>query len=374
MGREAKDVPLSIMYVEDDPVTRALVAQTLPKRFPEFAIRTAENGRLGLQLYREYQPDIVITDVNMPVMNGILMSAEIKAINPDVVIIAVTAYSETNYLLNAIEIGISHYVLKPIDYRKLFEAIEKSSAGIRLRKELAAQNQLISELNAALESTVLQIRKEQEGVCFAITRSVLGSMSRIRERAGNLLHSDANGQRGSAQIEAILHEVESVGKLIRRVHNFTHLTSVPITRSPVNLSGLAETIAGNLQRQEPARRVTFRIAGDVTVEGDEGLLRVAMENLLENAWSHACLDGHGVIEFGSSNCAGAVSCFVRDNGPGINVERIRALMSFQQNPEGEEAGRVGLGLATVSRIIQLHGGKLDVAGGAGQGAMFSFSV
>lgn len=367
MGRNVKDAPLSIMYVEDDPVTRALVAQTLPKKFPDFTIRTAENGRLGLQLYREFQPDIVITDVNMPIMNGILMAAEIKAINPDVVIIAVTAYSETNYLLNAIEIGISHYVLKPIDYRKLFEAIEKSSTGIRLRKELAAQNKLISELNTALESTVMQIRKEQEAVCSAISRNVVASMARIREWGHAL-------QRESAQVNAILREAETVGRLIRRVQNFTHLCSVPITRSPVNLSCLAETIAGNLQRQEPGRQATFCIARDVTVEGDERLLRIVMENLLENAWVHACPDGQGVIEFGSSDCAGAVYCFVRDNGPGIDTERIRALMSFRENSDGQQTDRVGLGLATVSRIITLHGGTLEVGGEPGKGATFSFSV
>ena len=376
MNRGGKDTPLSIMYVEDDPVTRALVAQTLPKKFPEYLIRTAENGKLGLQLYKEYQPEIVITDVNMPIMNGILMAAEIKAINPDVVIIAVTAYSETNYLLNAIEIGISHYVLKPIDYRKLFEAIEKSSAGIRLRKELAAQNNLISELNAALESTVLDMRREQECLCSSVCCNVVASMAIIR-KYGNFVLQRTGSQITEPEshlIEYILDEAARVERMIRRVDCFTHLCSVPLSCASVNLSGLAESIAQNLQRQEPQRRVAFRIAEDVTVRGDERLLEVVLENLLENAWKYTRKKRDAVIEFGSSGYAGARSCFVRDNGIGFDARTVQELISFQRKESGEETAGIGLGLATVSRIIDLHGGTLEVAGEPGKGAMFMFSV
>ena len=376
MNRGRKDTPLSIMYVEDDPVTRTLVAQTLPKKFPEYQIRTAENGKLGLELYKEYQPEIVITDVNMPIMNGILMAAEIKAINPDVVIIAVTAYSETNYLLNAIEIGISHYVLKPIDYRKLFEAIEKSSAGIRLRKELAAQNNLISELNAALENTVLDMRREQECLCSSVCCNVVASMATIREY-GNLVRQPARSPAGEPELHtigAILDEAARVERMIRRVHRFTHLCSVPFSRTSVNLSGLAETIAQNLQRQESQRRVVFHIADDVTVRGDERLLEVVLENLLENAWKYTRKTRDAVIEFGSSGSADARSCFVRDNGIGFDARTVQELISFQREETGEQAAGIGLGLATVSRIIDLHGGTLKVAGEPGKGAMFMFSV
>jgi YesN/AraC family two-component response regulator len=98
-------------------------------KLPDITLHLAENGKIGLELYRKHEPRIVITDVNMPVMDGIEMAAQIKAINPGAIIIAVSAYNNTEYLMNAIEIGINHYVLKPIDFDKLFTTIGKCLTG-----------------------------------------------------------------------------------------------------------------------------------------------------------------------------------------------------------------------------------------------------
>jgi YesN/AraC family two-component response regulator len=121
---------ISFLCVEDDHVTRTLLSMMISMKFPGAEIHLAENGKIGLELYKEHTPEIIVTDVNMPVMDGITMAAAIKAINPKSVIIVVSAYSNTEYFLNAIEIGINHYILKPIDFNQLFATINKSIAGI----------------------------------------------------------------------------------------------------------------------------------------------------------------------------------------------------------------------------------------------------
>lgn len=115
---------MSFLYVEDDPVTRNIMEKIFLMKLPDVTLILAENGKIGLELYKKHAPRLVITDVNMPVMDGIEMAAQIKAINPGAIIIAVSAYNNTEYLLNAIEIGINHYVLKPIDFDKLFATID----------------------------------------------------------------------------------------------------------------------------------------------------------------------------------------------------------------------------------------------------------
>jgi YesN/AraC family two-component response regulator len=122
--------PISFLYVEDDPVTRNIMEKIFHLKLPGVSLHVAENGRVGLELYKKHAPEIVITDVNMPVMDGIEMAAEIKSVNPGAIIIAISAYSNTEYLLNSIEIGINHYVLKPIDFDKLFATIDKCLASI----------------------------------------------------------------------------------------------------------------------------------------------------------------------------------------------------------------------------------------------------
>ena len=148
-----EDYEISILYVEDDPEARELVSRVLARKIRALRLYTAENGAAGLALYREHRPDIVITDINMPVMDGIRMSNEIKSLNPEALIIAVTAYSDTRYLLDAIETGISNYVLKPINYDKLFAAIDKCVEIVTLKQRVNAQNAHIRQLSRAVEAS-----------------------------------------------------------------------------------------------------------------------------------------------------------------------------------------------------------------------------
>lgn len=115
----------SLMVVEDDESAREVLCLMLAKKFPGFTIHAAENGKVGLERFRAYQPDIVITDVNMPVMDGIRMAAEIKALKADTRFIVLTAYNEKIFFQKFTQIGFSAYILKPIEFKKLFAALEK---------------------------------------------------------------------------------------------------------------------------------------------------------------------------------------------------------------------------------------------------------
>jgi signal transduction histidine kinase/DNA-binding NarL/FixJ family response regulator len=136
---------ISLLYVEDEVDAATMVGRMLAMNYPKLTLYTAENGAIGLDMYREYAPDVVMTDINMPVMDGLQMSREIKRINPEAQIIAVTAHSDTSYLLNAIEIGIHNYVLKPINYEELFAVTDKVLEQIVLKRLVGEQHRRISE-------------------------------------------------------------------------------------------------------------------------------------------------------------------------------------------------------------------------------------
>ncbi|HJV35748.1 sensor histidine kinase [Geomonas sp.] len=135
----------TLLYVEDESDARSMVSRMLAMNYPKLKIFSAENGAVALDLYREHTPDIVVTDINMPVMDGIRMSREIKSTHPEACIIAVTAHSDTSYLLSAIEIGVHHYVLKPINYEELFGVIDKILEQIVLKRLVGEVNQRIVE-------------------------------------------------------------------------------------------------------------------------------------------------------------------------------------------------------------------------------------
>jgi PAS domain S-box-containing protein len=144
---------ISILCVEDEKVSLDLLCSSLAVKYAEASIYCAANGAEGLALYKEHLPEIVVTDISMPVMDGLQMAAEIKSLNSDVVIIAVTALSDTESLLKAIEIGIHHYVMKPLDFNRLFEGINHHIATINLKRQLKVQNERIRKLSRALEQS-----------------------------------------------------------------------------------------------------------------------------------------------------------------------------------------------------------------------------
>ncbi|MBI5847293.1 MAG: response regulator [Nitrospirae bacterium] len=148
---------ISILYVEDEPSTREEVLLFLQRRVRE--VFAAADGREGLELFRQYAPDLVITDIRMPVMDGLEMAKTIKAIDREAKIIVTSAHSDTPYLLSAIETGIDAYVMKPVDTEKLLAAIQKCSEVIEYRKrELLYQQEQrksMEQLQAALSNVKL---------------------------------------------------------------------------------------------------------------------------------------------------------------------------------------------------------------------------
>jgi light-regulated signal transduction histidine kinase (bacteriophytochrome) len=144
----------------------------------------------------------------------------------------------------------------------------------------------------------------------------------------------------------------------------------------VNLSALAGEIASELTQQDPFRQADWHIAPDLHVQADPGLLRVVLENLLNNAWKFTAPKPQARIEVGSRLLEdGRVAFFVCDNGVGFDMAYIDKLFGpFQRLHLPEEFPGTGIGLATVQRIIARHGGSAWAEGRVDEGATFYFTV
>jgi YesN/AraC family two-component response regulator len=123
MSSSKKSFDISVLYVEDEELTLETVGNALKIRVKELDL--ARNGKEGLELFKKKKHDVVITDIKMPIMNGLDMSREIKKIKKDTTIIVTTAYSDTDLLIECIDIGVNQFVLKPIMITKVLEAIHK---------------------------------------------------------------------------------------------------------------------------------------------------------------------------------------------------------------------------------------------------------
>lgn len=172
-----------VLFVEDDKEVREVFASFLQRRFKEVYI--AADGQEGLERYKEYRPDLVITDVMMPELNGLAMSAMIKEINPNTPIIVVTAHDDINLLAEAVGIGIDGYVMKPIDDRILVQTIKKALFGLsyqKAKRDLQEKDTLISVVldNSPAgiclfgDSGIIYANKALEGITGYAREELLG--------------------------------------------------------------------------------------------------------------------------------------------------------------------------------------------------------
>ncbi|MGA2152631.1 MAG: PAS domain S-box protein [Geobacteraceae bacterium] len=188
-----------------------------------------------------------------------------------------------------------------------------------------------------------------------------------------------NGDKLDDQCKEYLQEAYDstcrMNQLIDTLLNFSRLIQKDLSREMVDLSGIAQTVAAGLKLADPAHRVTFRITEGMSAKGDECLLQVVLENLLGNAWKYTRSKEEAIIEFGMTEIDGQPVWFVRDNGPGFDMEdAVKLFTPFQRlTGTADSAKGHGIGLATVERIIRRHGGRVWAEGEAGKGATFYFT-
>jgi PAS domain S-box-containing protein len=176
-------------------------------------------------------------------------------------------------------------------------------------------------------------------------------------------------------VRDILAETLRMDRLIDTILTFSRLTRSPLHPGPVNLSDIAAKVTASLSRGAPERRHEFRIAGGMVAEGDYKFLQVVMENLLGNAWKYTGTRKKAVIEFGEMEAGGGMAYFVRDNGVGFDMANADKLfIPFERLHGAAEFEGNGIGLATVHRIIQRHGGRIWAEGKPGKGAAFWFTL
>lgn len=181
---------------------------------------------------------------------------------------------------------------------------------------------------------------------------------------------------GAGYLRRIRGEAQRMGELIDSLLDLSRITRTELMRQPVNLSEIVQQVTQRLQQSDPHRQVEFAIATGLWARGDERMLGIALENLLENAWKFTSLRATARIEFGVAEQDGHQEVwYVKDNGVGFDMAYAGELFgAFQRlHPETEFPG-TGIGLATVQRIIHRHGGRTWAEAIPDQGATFFFTL
>jgi light-regulated signal transduction histidine kinase (bacteriophytochrome) len=201
-------------------------------------------------------------------------------------------------------------------------------------------------------------------------RSMLGFSHIFLEEYGPLI--DPQGQ---DYLNRIQKSTLTMSKLIDDLLNLSHITRTELTLGSVDLGKTSRQVSQELQSSQPARSVEFILPEQLVVKADSRLIRIALENLLGNAWKFTSKSAYARIEFGSLLQDEKKVLFVRDNGVGFDMAYKSKLFSaFQRLHPANEFEGSGIGLSIVHRIIHRHGGQVWAEGEIGRGATFYFTI
>lgn len=264
----------------------------------------------------------------------------------------------------------------------LMSKMEKMEAEIFLRTQEAQEvNQRLRESNEQLEKAVAEreaLNKELEAFSYSVShdlraplRSIDGFSHALLEDYGEKV--DATGKDFLQRVRAAS---QRMAQLIDDLLNLSRVSRVEMHNEEVDLSKIAELAANEIRESQPERKVKFTIAKGVIAVGDSRLLRVALDNLIGNAWKYTSKHDRANIEFGVMRNNGcSPTYYVRDDGAGFDMKYSEKLFgAFQRLHATTEFPGTGIGLATVQRIISRHRGKIWAEGTIERGSTFYFTL
>ncbi len=406
-----------VLVIDDLPVNRQFLSYLLNRH--GFAVQAADSGAMAFQLLAGELPQLILADVRMPGMDGYEFCRRLKA-DPrtrEIPVLFISSLEETRDKLLAFEAGGVDYVSSPFQAGEIIARIRTHLSLHLLRLSLAEANagleRRVAERTLQLEESLGLLRREVaerrraeaelQDLTQDLERRVLERTAQLEAANGELEafsysvshdlraplrgidgfsqvlqedYQDRLDEAGRSHLARIRAGTGRMGELIEDLLNLAKVGRGELNLAEVDLSALAGDILAGLARTEPERRLAARIQPGLTVRADPRLLRVALENLLGNAWKFTSGRELPVIELGeAAPGAGERTFFVRDNGAGFPMDQVdRLFASFQRLHSTAEFAGTGIGLTIVQRIIHRHGGRIRAEGEPDRGATFHFTL
>jgi signal transduction histidine kinase len=338
-----------LLLVEDEPEIRAFLRGVLR---PYYRLLEATNGEEGLKMAREERPDLIVSDVMMPVMSGIQMLEALRSIPEtlEVPIILLTARQEVDAKVEGLSMGANDYLAKPFSPREMLARIE---AQLRLRDAAvrAAENERLAATGLLTSGFAHEVRNPLNGL--------MNALAPLRE-------SLTNGPPDPAMAVAMLDLIEECGGRIR------HLAEGLLSFVRTGTKAMAVDLGASLDASLEA--LSWRLPPDMKVErdyrcpdpvwSDPGSLNQVWVNLLDNAVRAVSKEGQ--VKVSTARDGGDAVVSIIDNGVGIKREHMERL--FQPFFSTRDAGEgTGLGLALCQRIVLQQGGRIRVFSEFGKG-------
>jgi signal transduction histidine kinase len=365
----------NILVVDDQPESLLAVEAVLSELGEN--IVAARSGQEALLQMLKNDFAVVLLDVQMPGVNGFEVAAlmrEREKTRHTPIIFMTAAFTGDASVFKGYEVGAVDYIFKPVVPEILRAKVSVFVELERREEMIRQQRELLWEAERREHE-----RRMEEALSFthAVSHELRAPLRHIQSFSEILIEAYAGrlGDDGRSLLNRISGAANELLHLIDALLKFSEATRAHLRARDVDMSRLVAGIAVELKREEPSRNVEFDVQKGLAATGDPEFLRVAMENLLRNAWKFTAKKTVAHIAFGSSDGPGGAVYFVRDDGAGFSMEDAGKLFKpFSRLHARQDFEGTGVGLATVGRIIERHGGRIWAEGRVGGGATFFFTL
>ncbi|MBN2527076.1 MAG: response regulator [Deltaproteobacteria bacterium] len=353
-----------VLLVEDDVTVRKSAAMYLEDN--NFVVHEAENGAAAMENLSAIRPDVIVTDIRMPQMDGFEVIEKVGISHPELPIIVMSGTGDLSDVIKALRFGVWDFILKPIaDMTILVHSINK-----------CIEKAVLIEENKQYRRNLEIANKELESFNYSISHDLRSPLHAI-DAFSEMLQEDC---KDILPIESLDHlrriraATERMNHMIADLLTLSRLSRQELAKSEIDLSQLSQIILDSLNAEYPNQNTRFSIEKNMTVYADPGLAANVLENLIGNAWKYSSKKRDPFIEIGTCNTSHGQTIFIRDNGAGFNMKYYDRLFGvFQRLHLEKEFKGTGVGLATVKKIIQRHGGEIWANSEPNQGATFYFT-
>lgn len=358
---------MRVLVVDDTVENRRLYGVILRDLGAE--VYEADSGEAALTRCAGQEYAMILLDVHLPGLTGFETARRIRelaccAYTPIIFVSAV--YTRDADAFAGYGMGAVDYLIAPVVPEILRAKTRVFIDLLRTRRELEIANSELRAANAGLES-----------FSYTAAHDLKAPLHHISGYAGVLVKRCAGlDEVSKGHLARIVEEAGRGAQLIDDMLALANISRKGLVRSPVDLSAGAQAIADELMQTAPRRQVTWQIAPNLTAQGDAGMLRILLANLLGNAFKFTTQQAAARIEFGQRQVAGGVMYFVADNGAGFDLKEAgeKLFRPFQRFHRADEFPGTGVGLATVERVVQRHGGRVWIESAPGQGTTVSFTL
>ena len=365
--------PSRLLIIDDEALHLKALCETLTARGYTTSGFTSARAALAA-LRKDPNFDLILTDLMMPEMDGIALLKSALEIDRLLVCVIMTGHGTIDTAVNAMKQGAIDYIAKPFKMSTLLPVISRALDAREMRIENERLQQSLRARTLELEAA----NKELETFSYSVSHDLRAPLRAINGYMQLLVEGLAERLDGENRTYAdqVSNSVVRMQSLIDDLLRLARTARTELHRQPLDLSAITDAIAQKLQAETPERKAEWLIAPGLTADADPGLIQVALDNLLANAWKYTSRLDHARIEFGIERQPdGSSAYYVRDNGAGFDMKYAHRLFApFQRLHSERDFAGTGVGLATVQRIIHKHGGRIWPQATPNQGATFYFTV